>query len=187
MFQSKEQPPPWDYVCVYRKMGSYVASAHVRPGIVPRTLYAAYCGVRQPVPQSPTGLPGAHMECNRRLMPQYVGVMYRMAKGDNPFKAPMATFETTDPKAFVAWVDRMEQQGYVEAAEHEQHISMLRFMSKKRQAELSKPYNPTPQEVAEQRANRPSGKGQKPMPRPTRDYKGTAMPKGQWTPIREKW
>jgi hypothetical protein len=120
-------------------------------------------------------------------MPQYISVMYRMGRGDNPFRAPMATYETTSMDALMAWVDRMEQQGYVEAAEHEQHVSMLRFMAKKRQAELSAPYNPTPEQVAGDRANRPSGKGQKPMPKPTRDYRGTAMPKGEWQPIRTKW
>jgi len=120
-------------------------------------------------------------------MPQYHGVMFRMAKGDSPFSAPMAEFITTDPAKFMAWVDRMESMGYVEAEEHDAHLAMLRAMSKKRQAELSKPYNPTPEQVAADRANRPSGKGQRPMPRPTRDYKGTQMPKGPWTPIREKW
>jgi hypothetical protein len=120
-------------------------------------------------------------------MPQYHGVMFRMAKGDSPFSAPMAEFITTDPTKFLAWVDRMESMGYVEAEEHDAHLAMLRAMSKKRQAELSKPYNPTPEQVAADRANRPSGKGQRPMPRPTRDYKGTQMPKGPWTPIRTKW
>jgi hypothetical protein len=120
-------------------------------------------------------------------MPQYHGVMFRMARGDNPWHAPMAELWTTDMVKYLGWVDRMESQGYVEAAEHEQHIAMLRAMSKKRQADLSKPYNPTPEQVAADRANRPSGKGQKPMPKPTRDYRGTAMPKGEWQPVRTKW
>lgn len=116
-------------------------------------------------------------------MPQFHGVMFRMAKGDNPWTAPMAEIITTDPAKFVAWVDKMESYGYVELAEHEQYLAMLRTMSKKRQAELSKPYDPSPEQVAADRANRPSGKGQKPFPKPTRDYKGTAMPKGPWQDI----
>ncbi len=113
--------------------------------------------------------------------------MFRMGRGDSPFKAPMAEFVTTDPGRYLAWVDRMEAQGYVEAAEHEEFLSMLRAMSKKRQAELSKPFDPTPQQVADARANKPSGKGQAPMRKPVRDYKGTQMPKGPWEPVRTKW
>lgn len=120
-------------------------------------------------------------------MPEYHGFMFRMAKGDSPFSAPMAEFVTTDPARFMAWVDRMEAQGYVEAAEHQEYLNMLRAMSKKRQAELSKPYNPSPEQVAADRANKPSGKGQAPMRKPIRDYKGTQMPKGEWTPVRTKW
>lgn len=120
-------------------------------------------------------------------MPEYHGVMFRMARGDSPWSAPMAEFTTCDAARFLAWVDRMESQGYVEAAEHEQHVAMLRAMSKKRQAELSKPYDPTPQQVAEARANKPSGKGQAPYRKPVRDYRGTQMPKGEWEPIRTKW
>jgi hypothetical protein len=103
------------------------------------------------------------------------------------FNAPKAEFITTDPAKFLAWVEKMEAQGYVELSEHEAHIMMLRIMAKKRQAELSKPYDPTPEQVAADRANRPSGKGQKPYPKPTRDYRGTQMPKGEWQPIRTKW
>jgi hypothetical protein len=103
------------------------------------------------------------------------------------FNAPKAEFITTDPAKFIAWVEKMESQGYVELSEHEAHIMMLRIMAKKRQAELSKPYDPSPEQVAADRANRPSGKGQKPFPKPTRDYKGTQLPKGEWEPIRTKW
>jgi hypothetical protein len=114
-------------------------------------------------------------------MPEYHGFMFRMGRGDSPFSAPKAEFVTSDPGRYLAWVDRMEAQGYVEAEEYEEFVNMLRAMSKKRQAELSKPYDPTPEQVAADRANRPSGKGQKPMPKPTRDYQGASMPKGPWT------
>jgi len=153
-------------------------------------LYGAYFSHAQRYKPRQTSTPRGNQACAYErwcLMPQYHGVMFRMAKGDSPFSAPMAEFITTDPAKFMAWVDRMESMGYVEAEEHDAHLAMLRAMSKKRQAELSKPYNPTPEQVAADRANRPSGKGQRPMPRPTRDYKGTQMPKGPWTPIREKW
>lgn len=115
-------------------------------------------------------------------MPEYHGVMFRMARGDSPFSAPMAEYVTYDAARFCAWVDRMEALGYVEASEHEQHIAMLRAMSKKRQAELSKPYNPSPQDVANDRANRPSGKGLKPMRKPIRDYRGSKEVATPWTP-----
>jgi len=120
-------------------------------------------------------------------MPEYHGVMFRMAKGDSPFHAPMAEFTTTDPQRFLAWVDRMETQGYVEASEYEANQVMLMVMARRRRAELSKPYDPTPEQVAADRANKPSGKGLKPMPKPTRDYRGSEMPKGPWEPIRTKW
>ena len=120
-------------------------------------------------------------------MPEYHGVMFRMARGDSPFSAPMAEYTTCDAGRFCAWVDRMEALGYVEASEHEAHLAMLRAMSKRRQAELSKPYDPSPEQVAADRANKPSGKGMKPMRKPIRDYKGTQMPKGEWTPVRTKW
>lgn len=116
-------------------------------------------------------------------MPQYHGIMFRMGRGDSPWHAPMAELWTTDVTKFLAWAERLEGQGYVEAAEHEQHIAMLRSMSKRRQAELSKPYNPTPQDVANDRANKPSGKGQKPLPKPVRDYRGTKEAAGPWMPL----
>lgn len=119
-------------------------------------------------------------------MPLYHGVMFRMARGDSPWSAPMAEIETTDRAKYLSWVDRMETMGYVEAAEHEAHIAMLRAMSKRRQAELSKPYDPTPEQVAADRANKPSGKGMKPMRKPIRDYQGAGMPKGEWTGTRTK-
>jgi hypothetical protein len=116
-------------------------------------------------------------------MPEYHGVMFRMAKGDNPFKAPVAEYTTCDAQRFCAWVDRLEALGYVEATEHEAHVAMLRAMSKKRQAELSKPYNPSPEQVAADRANKPSGKGQKPMRKPIRDYRGTKEQATPWVDL----
>lgn len=114
-------------------------------------------------------------------MPLYHGVMFRMGRGDSPWSAPMAEMETTDKAKFLAWVDRMETQGYVEAAEHEQYLAMLRVMSKRRQAELSKPYDPTPEQVAADRANKPSGRGQKPYRKPT--YERDKKVAGPWTDL----
>src|SRR6266576_5929073 len=135
---------------------------------------------------APRGYQAAHKECTVSSG-LFHGVMVLASGrgGDvyNIFHAPKAEFVTTDPAKFIAWVERMEQQGYIELSEHEQHVMMLRIMAKKRQAELSKPYNPTPEQVAADRANRPSGKGQARMRRPIRDYKGTQMPKGPWTPL----
>jgi hypothetical protein len=139
---------------------------------------------------APRGYQAAHKECTVSSG-LFHGVMVLASGrgGDvyNIFHAPKAEFVTTDPAKFIAWVERMEQQGYIELSEHEQHVMMLRIMAKKRQAALSKPYEPTPQDVANDRANKPSGKGQAPQRRPIRDYKGTQMPKGPWEPVRTKW
>lgn len=125
-------------------------------------------------------------------MPEYHGFMFRMARGDSPFSAPMAEFVTTDPGRYLAWVDRMERQGYVEANEHEEFLNMLRGMSRAREMKqngVSVRVNKAGEKVVKWGeydpatvANRPSGNGQKPMPKPTRDYKGAGMPKGPWTP-----
>jgi hypothetical protein len=114
-------------------------------------------------------------------MPLYHGVMVKTGPL-GPFKPTVAEIMTTDRAKFLAWTDRMEGAGYVDAATHAEFTDMLRAMSKRRQAELSRPYDPSPEQVAADRANRPSGKGQKPFRKPVRDYQGASMPKGPWTP-----
>jgi hypothetical protein len=91
--------------------------------------------------------------------------MVRVAKGDNPFNPPKTRIETTDAKKFMAWVEKNEALGYIQEEEHEETLNMLRAMSKRRQKELSAPYNPSAQDVADMRANRPSGRNQKPFPK----------------------
>jgi hypothetical protein len=114
-------------------------------------------------------------------VPLFIGVMRRMGKGDNPFTAPKTRIETTDAKKFMAWVEANEALGYVQEEEWEQHVNMLRAMSKRRQKELSAPYNPSPQDVADARANKPSGRGQKPYPKQTREPDKKVA--GPWTPL----
>lgn len=132
-------------------------------------------------------------------VPQYHMVMYdTFGKGVNPFSAPTATLTTTNENKFVAWVMDLEAKGWVQEQDHQAHIDMLRMMpianalakdgvfvrvnSRTGKKVVSrKDYDPAVQ------ANRPSGNGQKPMRKPTRDYKGSQMPKGPWEPIRTKW
>jgi hypothetical protein len=114
-------------------------------------------------------------------VPLFTGVMVRVAKGDNPFNPPKTRIETTDARKFMAWVEKNEALGYIQEDEHEETLNMLRAMSKRRQAELSQPYQPSAQDVADMRANRPSGRNQKPFAKRTmeRDKKVA----GPWTEI----
>jgi hypothetical protein len=123
--------------------------------------------------------------------------MVRRNQGDSLRNPPKAEIVTTDRAKFMAWVDRMEGLGYVELAEHEEFLNMLANVTKAQELQrngvlvtTSKsgnkvvkrvPYDPATA------ANRPSGMGQAPMRKPTRDYKGTQMPKGPWEPVRTKW
>jgi hypothetical protein len=113
-------------------------------------------------------------------MPLFHGIMVKSGPM-GPFRPTVAEMVTTDKEKYFAWLDRMEGMGYVDAAQHAEFTDMLRAMSRRRQAELSKPFEPTAQDVADMRANRPSGKGQKPFRKPVRDYQGASMPKGPWT------
>jgi ferredoxin-NADP reductase len=112
-------------------------------------------------------------------VPQFHGLMAKPGWENNPFAPPFYTeIVTSDPVKFMAWVRRSEQLGYVEPADLEQFKNMLRAMSKKRDNELSQPYNPDPAQVDAERANKPSGKGQKPYPKRTyeRDKKVVTSP-----------
>lgn len=104
-----------------------------------------------------------------------------LGRGVNPFDPPTSYIETTNLDKFIAWVTDYEARGWVQESDHDAHVNMLRAMSKKRQAELSTPYDPTPQQVADARANKPSGKGQKPYPKPTRERDKKVA--GPWEPI----
>jgi hypothetical protein len=106
-------------------------------------------------------------------------------RGVNPFDPPTCRIETGSEEKFVAWVAARQSEGWLLPVEHSEHINMLRAMSKKRQAELSKPYDPSPQDVANARANKASGYAQKPYPKPTREPDKKVV--GPWTPIRKKW
>jgi len=124
-------------------------------------------------------------------VPQYNGHMVRMGKGDSLKAPPEARITTTDLAKFLAWVDRMESMGYVEPEVHQETLEMLANVSRANELNrngvlvrtsrsgkkvvVRKEYDPATV------ANRPSGLGQKPMRKPTRDYKGSQMPKGSWT------
>jgi hypothetical protein len=123
-------------------------------------------------------------------VPQYNGIMVRHGKGDSLRNPPQATITTTDRAKFMAWVDRMESMGYVEVDDHDEMLSMLANVTRANELERNgvlvtmrkgkkviarREYDPA------KVANRPSGLGQKPFPKPTRDYKGSEMPKGPWT------
>jgi hypothetical protein len=118
--------------------------------------------------------------------------MVRRNQGDSLRKPPKATISTTDRAKFLAWVVDMESKGYVEVSEHEEFLNMLANMTKAQELQrngvlvtVSKKGNKVVKRQAYDPAtvaNRPSGNGQKPMPKPTRDYKGAGMPKGPWTP-----
>lgn len=119
-------------------------------------------------------------------MPQFRMYMYdTLGRGVNPFEAPQAEMVTTDMDKFLQWVTDMEARGWLQAQDHEAHINMLRGMAARRRSELSKPYDPTPEQVALDRAHKPSGKGQKPYPKPTRERDKKVA--GPWEPIRTKW
>lgn len=113
-------------------------------------------------------------------MPQYHAVMAK-AGPLGPFKPSYTEIVTTDQGKFLAWWDRQLSMGWQPEDEYEAWLNMLRAMSAKRMADLSKPYNPSPEQVALDRAHRPSGNGQKPFRKPVRDYQGGQMPKGPWT------
>jgi len=114
-------------------------------------------------------------------MPQYHGIMCKEGpKG--PFHPTFAEIVTTDRTKFLAWYDRMAASGYQAQDDYEQHLNMLRAMSRRRQAELSKPYEPTPQDVANMRANKPSGYGQKPWAKQVREPDKKVVT-SKWTPL----
>lgn len=125
-------------------------------------------------------------------MPQYRMFMYNLGRGNNPFSAPVAEMVTTDAEKFLAWVGKLEAEGWVQQPDYEAHVNMLRSMGPKRELQTNgvfvrtnnkgiKKVTRVPFDPAT-RANRASGKGEKPMPKPTRDYQGSQMPKGEWTP-----
>ena len=114
-------------------------------------------------------------------MPQYHGVMCKEGpKG--AFWPTIAEIVTTDRARFLAWYDRMAATGYQPQDEYDEHLNMLRAMSKKRQAELSQPYNPSPQDVANMRANKTSGRGQKPYAKQVREPDKKVVT-SKWTPL----
>ena len=127
-------------------------------------------------------------------MPQYHAIYARQNKGDSPFSPPTAEMLTTDLDKFLNWIDLVISQGYVPVAEVDALASMIqnagrarelntngvfvRTSSKGKKVIIRRAYDPAT------KANVPSGNGQKPMPRPTRDYRGSAEVAGPWTPLK---
>jgi hypothetical protein len=122
--------------------------------------------------------------------------MVRQSKGDSLKTPPKAEITTTDRDKFIAWVTDLESKGYVELSVHEEFLNMLANMSRAQELDrngvlVRRGKNGTKVVVRREYdpariANKPSGMGQKPMPKPTRDYQGSQMPKGQWTGERTK-